>query len=559
MKTSLIALALASLIATAVSAQQPSVAAGGILNVASYTPSALPGGGIAQGSIFVVFGTNLGPAVLQQAGAFPLPSTLGGTSIKITSGGVTANAVMIYTSAGQVSAILPSAVPVGSATLTVTYNGQTSPSASFQVVANSFGTFTLNQAGNGPGVITDVNYSVFGLTTAANPSDPAIIWGTGLGAVSGAEANAPLPGDLANIPVEVLVGTEKAALTYRGRSGCCAGLDQIVFTVPNVSGCHVPVVLKIGNTVSNFTTIAVAPKGSRTCSDPGGPSATDLAKYVQQGGVSIGAVALIRVNANITIPIFGAVTTSTDAGAATFNRYTAAQLNSSQNPFNSTNYGACVVTWFRGGTATTADPVLPASLDAGASLAVKGPNGTKQMTKVASTGSYTGDFGTSTGGIPGLPSAAGFLDAGAYSVTGTGGKDVGAFSASIAVPPPLTWTNRDSISSVVRAQGQLITWSGGDSTGTVQITGSSTTGSSKDSYGAVFTCNAKASDGRFTIPASVLLSLPPSVVVSAGGTDVPTGALIVGAVTAPQTFTATGLDTGVVVSTVDSLKTLNFQ
>ncbi len=35
---------------------QPTVAPGGILNVASYAYPALPGGSIAQGSMFVVFG-----------------------------------------------------------------------------------------------------------------------------------------------------------------------------------------------------------------------------------------------------------------------------------------------------------------------------------------------------------------------------------------------------------------------------------------------------------------------------------------------------------------------
>ena len=56
-----------------------------------------------------------------------------------------------------------------------------------------------------------------------------------------------------DVPVEVYVGGKRADVTYRGRSGCCAGIDQIVFTVPQgVEGCYVPVVVKTGDVVSNF-------------------------------------------------------------------------------------------------------------------------------------------------------------------------------------------------------------------------------------------------------------------------------------------------------------------
>jgi uncharacterized protein (TIGR03437 family) len=50
------------------------------------------------------------------------------------------------------------------------------------------------------------------------------------------------------VDAEVYVGGKRAAVTYKGRSGCCAGIDQIVFTVPEgVEGCYVPVVVKTGD------------------------------------------------------------------------------------------------------------------------------------------------------------------------------------------------------------------------------------------------------------------------------------------------------------------------
>ena len=104
---------------------QPVVASDGVVNGASYLQPDLPNAAIAQGSIFVVFGSNLGPATLQEAKSFPLPMVLAGTSIEITSGSTSAAAIMIYTSATQLAAILPSSIAAGTASLTVTYNQQT--------------------------------------------------------------------------------------------------------------------------------------------------------------------------------------------------------------------------------------------------------------------------------------------------------------------------------------------------------------------------------------------------------------------------------------------------
>lgn len=78
-------------------AQNPVVTPNGIVNVASFALAGQPNGAIAPGSVVVIFGSNMGPAILQQAGAYPLPITLGGTSVKVTSGTTTTDAIMIYT------------------------------------------------------------------------------------------------------------------------------------------------------------------------------------------------------------------------------------------------------------------------------------------------------------------------------------------------------------------------------------------------------------------------------------------------------------------------------
>ena len=534
----------------------PTINNNGVVNVASYAPVGLPNSFIAQGSIFVVFGKGMGPATLVQVTKFPLDTTMAGTSIKITVSGTTVNALMIYTSDGQVAAIAPSNTPIGTGTMVLTFNGQSSGAAAVTIVAASFGIFAVNQAGNGPGIITDVNYSVFGLTTAANPDDFAIVWGTGIGKVAGDEAAMPLPGDMPAVGVEVYVGLIKANLTYRGRSGCCAGLDQIVFQVPNVTGCHVPVMVKIGNIVSNVVTMAIAGKGTRVCSDPGLP--TDLDKLLAKGNVSIGAVSLSRSTSTTTLPPpIGSTTTTIDSGSAVFERFDATTLNLAQNPFQASTFGTCVVFTFSGRSSGIVDPIKPTFLDAGPLINVKGPNGAKTLPKDAASGTYFAQLGGGAG-PQAMPL---YLVAGAYPIdNGPGGVNVGPFNFTLNVAQPLTWTNAASITTVTRSAGVDVTWSGGDPGSTVQITGSSfklgTAADGSDSVGAIFICTERQPALHFTVPPVVLLLLPTGDINSP--IPIPTGSLAVGNVTS-ITVNFPGIDIGTASTLVTSSKSVNYQ
>jgi uncharacterized protein (TIGR03437 family) len=49
---------------------------------------------------------------------------LGGTTVTVTVGSVIETCIMFYTLSTQVAAVLPSATPVGSGTLTVTFQAQ---------------------------------------------------------------------------------------------------------------------------------------------------------------------------------------------------------------------------------------------------------------------------------------------------------------------------------------------------------------------------------------------------------------------------------------------------
>jgi uncharacterized protein (TIGR03437 family) len=170
---------------------------GTVANAASYIDPSLPNGGIAQGSIFVLIGNNLGPANISIAGAAFQSTTLNGTSVSVTVGNNTVSCPLYYTSAGQVAALLPSNTPTGTGTITVTFNGQTGISRPIRVVTSSPAIFTITSDGQGAGIVTYPDYSLVsvakaancgGVNTtcgAANPGDTIIIWTTGLGPISG--------------------------------------------------------------------------------------------------------------------------------------------------------------------------------------------------------------------------------------------------------------------------------------------------------------------------------------------------------------------------------------
>lgn len=550
---------------------QPTVFSGGIVNADSLVPVGLPNAGVAQGSIFSIFGTGLGPANSPGL-SFPLQPMLGGVSVQVTSGTTVVNAFPLFVGPGQINALLPSTTPTGPATLTVTTSSGTSAPANFQVVDHSFGINSVNQSGAGPGIIDNSSYKLITEDSAAQAGDVIIIWGTGLGAVTGKEQDGPLPGNLPNIHAKVFVGAEQATINYQGRSGCCAGVDQIAVVVPSgVTGCHVPIAVEINgdnDIVSNWVTTSIAaPNANRVCSDATGPSSNQLLNFLDKGG-SFGFVGLSRSISTTPAlpPPFGTgspTTTTTDGGSASFVKYTPEQFSIAENIFQTYTIGACSVFVFNGQAPVVVDPTTPVGLDAGSVINVSGPNGAKQLKPISGVeGSYSATLGGGEGPNV-LPL---YLSQGTYTIdNGAGGADVKGFNFNLTLPPPLTWTNMNSIGPIVRANGQLVTWTGGDPNGVVTISGDSlviSTNSSGGSsaVGAFFTCHAPDSAGQFNIPSAVLLTLPASTAITvAPGVSIDAGSLTLGTSSAPVQFSATGIDFGYAGSSVSSAITVAYQ
>src|SRR5205823_3723446 len=109
-----------------------------VVNAASSAPLTA-NSGIAQGSYFAVYGCGLGDMTNRSA-SLPYLNDINGASVTVTpAGGSAVKAFLTFARADQINGILPSTVPVGDATVTVTVNGATSPAEKIRVVRTSFG------------------------------------------------------------------------------------------------------------------------------------------------------------------------------------------------------------------------------------------------------------------------------------------------------------------------------------------------------------------------------------------------------------------------------------
>jgi uncharacterized protein (TIGR03437 family) len=482
-------------------------------------------GTVAQGAIFIVKGSNLSDqtTTLQSA---PLQTTLVGVRMEITVGSTTTFAPMYYALPQQLAGILPSNTPVGFGTLIVRNNGRSSAPRGISVVRSAFGLLTLNGSGNGSAAVHDaVTYELLSSTKSTNPGKYLIFYGSGLGPTAGnetlAQTGVNASGDLTGIPISVTIGGKTAQVLYRGRTSF-PGLDQINVQVPTLDtyGCDVAVIIRTNNVAANAATIPVAQTGT-TCPPPvnsgGGtipiPGLTQsqidgiLARGIfRTGSVSVGRGIAHVVDFNGNTP---PTTTRATVASGSFYSYSGTDLPllfgtaSLPSGYSLPAPGVCNV--FESSTIpaipTVAPNIVYRSLDAGPSLSVRGPGGTLVLPKESTLGFISYLVQGTSDNLPG----------GTYTFTGPGGPDVGSFSISADLGPELVWTNRTSVQTVTRANGVTLTWTGGDASQPVYISGTSVVVSlSGTSTAATFICYANQSAGTFSVPASILNRLPAS-------------------------------------------------
>ena len=233
---------------------QPVVAAGGILNAASY----VKGQPVTLGSFVAIFGSGFGKGGVTST--VPWPTSLGGTSV--TMNGVLAPLYAVTD--GQINAQVPfEALPTGQTSGTVAVVVQTSSQKSspqnFQVVSIAPGLFSI--AGNGLGLanvsnpdgsLTAPSGSVPGYP--AHPSTPGntiVLLATGLGPTDSSIASGASSSDklrnTSTLP-SILIGGIPARVVFSGLSPQFPAVNQINVELPAgvPSGSAVPIQVSSG-------------------------------------------------------------------------------------------------------------------------------------------------------------------------------------------------------------------------------------------------------------------------------------------------------------------------
>lgn len=503
---------------------QPSIRAeDGVLNASSYQSD------IARGSWFVVFGTKLGPASIVIAPGAPFPLELAGTKVTFTpaAGGSAIEARIWFTLDGVVAGLLPSSAAAGDYDVRVIYNGTSAP-ARIKVVERNFGFATVAQNGAGPAQATNANLnggvSLVRFTSGsiaynglnwqyrpAYPGETLTLWGTGLGPDAQSDVNGGSSGDqTAAGNVRIIVGATEVVPLYAGRSGGSPGLDQVNFTLPaNVTtGCTVNLQVRVGGRLSNAGSLAIVPSGGQQCTHPT-LTQSQLHRLDLGETLTVGSLGLAKFNTRLTIPDFGSFDSSTESASGSFSRLGISEIADAD--FSLTQIGACSVYRRTGDQTEIQTGTVAVALNAGPQLTLNGPNVMNkampnQMNSYGETLYSSGFMGMGGTGSP-------TLTQGAYTISGTGGTDIGPFSATVNFPGSFTWTNENSVpATIARNQNLPVTWTGGGD-GLVLVSGYAGTqvGGTEENpiYDvAVFTCVAQASAGNLTVPSAVLQQLP---------------------------------------------------
>jgi uncharacterized protein (TIGR03437 family) len=166
-------------------------------------------------------------------------------------------APLVYTSWGEVSALVPFGVAGPVTQVQVAYRGQSSAPISVPVVEAAPAVFAQDGTGGGPGAIVNADGSVNWAFNPAALGSVVALYGTGLGQTTPPGEDGKIAGDLPLptpiLPVTVLLDGEPADVLYAGVApGMMQGYAQINVRIPlTVTPSYsVRVTLKVGDYTS---------------------------------------------------------------------------------------------------------------------------------------------------------------------------------------------------------------------------------------------------------------------------------------------------------------------
>jgi uncharacterized protein (TIGR03437 family) len=233
-----------------------------------------PAAQVAPGSYISIYGTALTGSGVAGATTIPLPLTLNNTQFFL--GGLPMP--LIYTSAGQVNALVPQGLaPNATYPLVVVRGATRSVPVSLTVAELQPGIYSVDQSGSGQGTVTNAVTGI--VNSASNPAhagDYLTIYCTGLGPLTGptgqtepADGAAP-PGDASVLyqttsTITATLGGVPATVSFSGLTPGLVALYQVNIQVPPgiTAGNAVPLVIRAADpqtgasATSNTVTVTV--------------------------------------------------------------------------------------------------------------------------------------------------------------------------------------------------------------------------------------------------------------------------------------------------------------
>jgi len=209
----------------------PKILLNGVVGAADYSR-----GGVSPGDVITIYGSGLGPNALvglQLTADGTVARMLGETRVLFDD----EPAALVYTLAGQVSAVVP--YDFGerqTTTLVVEYQGRRSNPVVLPLRGSRMSLFTANSSGTGPAAALNADNSV---NSASNPvarRSVIVLYGTGMGALD----PTPAIGGVNGVPLARAKGTVTATIGGRpanvlyagGAPGLIAGVVQVNLEIP---------------------------------------------------------------------------------------------------------------------------------------------------------------------------------------------------------------------------------------------------------------------------------------------------------------------------------------
>jgi uncharacterized protein (TIGR03437 family) len=233
-------------------------------------------GPLAPGEIVVISGVALGPPQLvagQVSSAGLMPTSLSGTTVYFNG----AAAPIIYTSANQVSAVVPFEITGSTALVIVEYRSQPPAQTTVPVAAASPALFTMDYSGTGQALALNQDGSTNGNCAPNLPGTPVhpacfpaglntliTLFITGAGQTSPGEVDGQILGSFTAspiLPVSVKIGGVQATvLAVSGVPGEVAGITLVQAQIPGSvqPGQAVPVVVQVGSFSTQQATLSIS-------------------------------------------------------------------------------------------------------------------------------------------------------------------------------------------------------------------------------------------------------------------------------------------------------------